>query len=445
MRLHRLELQNFKGFANPPPIEFPEMFNLLVGANGSGKTNILDAAAVALGVLLTDPPHSKLANSKRNIRPSEVRLYPKQVGDRTQFFGAYPVRVKAVGDLGSKTNLEWTALIKTHNNKGSRPQSQDTQREIRRLFYGQDQDSQSLCPVVAYYGAGRAWLPSNEKDRPQQGKSSQDIARRWDAYYDAFTERIRFSDLIAWFRSETLAAGIRGGKMRPGFEAVIKALIGCVPDARDAWYDDDQKDIILAIADQTQPMKNLSAGQRMMLAMVGDLAIRCVTLNAHLLPADELGPEDMPLPRVLAQTPGVVLIDEIDVHLHPTWQRRVASDLKRTFPLTQFICTSHSPQVIGEVKPSEVQLLRPETDPEFMAHPGQCYGMDTNWILNVLMGGDDKNKDVEADLEKIKDLLMEKRYDDATEILQDLRGKVGNSGAIQRAASSIERFKLLGG
>ncbi|MEZ5385462.1 MAG: AAA family ATPase [Prosthecobacter sp.] len=448
MRLHRLELENFKGFSKPPPIEFPEMFNLLVGANGSGKTNILDAAAVALGVWLAEPPDRTLFSSKRTILETEIRLIPESVGDRVQFREAYPVAVKAFGDIGEAKKVAWTSMIRAAGKKVSRPDSQKAHQTIQTIFEQNGNGTRTICPVVAYYGAGRAWLPSNTKKGDSgKEKASHDIARRWNAFYDAFSERIRFSDLIAWFRSETLAAGTRGGKMRPGFEVVKHAIVHCVPDARDAWYDDDQKDVVLAIGEQTQPMKNLSAGQRMMLAMIGDLAIRCVTQNAQLLPFDVLGPEERPIPRVLKETPGVVLIDELDVHLHPAWQRRVASDLKRTFPGLQFICTSHSPQVIGEVLPTEVQFLHREGSEKMMEHPGQSFGMDSNWILDVLMGPDnasDKNKEVDHKLNSIVKLLADRKTDDATAVLDELRATVGKSEAIQRASSSIERFKLLG-
>src|SRR5580704_4094594 len=89
------------------------------------------------------------------------------------------------------------------------------------------------------------------------------------------------------------------------------------------------------------------------------------------------------VPEVLAKTPGVVLIDELDVHLHPSWQRRVAADLKSTFPRMQFVCTSHSPQVIGEVAPEEVRQL---DEPADGRAPDQSYGLDSNAILEDVMG-----------------------------------------------------------
>lgn len=101
----------------------------------------------------------------------------------------------------------------------------------------------------------------------------------------------------------------------------------------------------------------LSAGQKMMVALIGDIAIKAVTQNAYLLPPDALGEEDKPWPRVLRETPGLVLIDEVDVHLHPKWQRRVIDDLKATFPEIQFVSTSHSPFIIQSLAPGQLRMI----------------------------------------------------------------------------------------
>lgn len=120
--------------------------------------------------------------------------------------------------------------------------------------------------------------------------------------------------------------------------------------------------------------------------MVADITIKAVTQNAFLLPADELGPEDEPLPRLLQQTPGVVLIDELDVHLHPQWQRHVIADLCRTFPNMQFIGTTHAPAIISEVQPDSLLLLRQEGDQTMPERCGQAYGLDANSVLEHIMG-----------------------------------------------------------
>jgi predicted ATP-binding protein involved in virulence len=286
-------------------------------------------------------------------------------------------------------------------------------------IYGRDSaGEQVLCPVLAYYGAGRAWLASNER-LPGESKFNGP-ARRWAAFYDCFNERIRFDELRKWFHRETTAAGNRGGRPRPGFEAVCRAILRCVPDADKVWFDPDREQIVLSIQGNAQPFDNLSAGQRMMLALIADLAIKAITQNAFLLPPEELGPSDWPLPKVLQQTPGIVLIDELDVHLHPKWQRRVATDLKETFPSIQFICTSHSPQVIGEVESGEIRLLDEE-----VTIPPRSFGIDSSRILEEVMDAAPRSKPVEDLLRRLFGLIDKEDFEAARKVLSEVEAKLG--------------------
>ena len=390
MRIDRLSIRNFKKFAEQQ-FEFHPQFTLLVGENGAGKTSVLDALAVAAGIWLAEVPDTALVGSRRNILPHEIRLEPQSKPDRTQFIERRPVIVNATGVIAGTENVSWTRQIRE---KGSRTTNADA-RECLALIQGiYDRDAAGenvLCPVMAYYGAGRAWLPSNQ--RIPKGKPNGP-ARRWEAFYDCFSERIRFSDLNQWFRNETTERGNHGGRWRTGADVVRRVIIECIPEATDIWFDTDRDQIVLVIAGNAQPFDNLSAGQRMLLAMIADLAIRVVTQNAYLLPAEVLGDEDQPLPRVLRQSPGLVLIDELDVHLHPIWQRRIVHDLKRLFPSIQFVCASHSPQLVGELQPEEILLLR-DGQP---THPVQSYGMDSNWVIEVIMGGSKLNPEVKGRL-----------------------------------------------
>jgi len=380
MRIDRLTVQNFKKFAEQTFALHPQ-FTLLVGENGSGKTAVLDALAVSLGIWLVETPDTSLHNSRRNILPTEIRLEPSRAGDRIQFREKFPVLVQATGQLGPLQNVTWTRQIKQGGKRTTNVDAKEALDMIRGIYQLDALGQSIICPVLAYYGAGRAWLPSNQR-LPAEAKTNGP-ARRWAAFYDCFNERIRFDELRKWFHRETTAAGNRGGRMRPGFEVVRRAVLGCVSQADGLWFDPDREQIVISIAGHAQPFDNLSAGQRMMLALVADIAIKAVTQNAFLLPPDELGLEDEPLPRLLQQTPGVVLIDELDVHLHPSWQRRVATDLKKTFPAIQFVCTSHSPQVIGELSRDEIRLLRPEN----IGTPPVARGADSNWILDHVMDG----------------------------------------------------------
>jgi len=431
MRIDRLTVKNFKKFVDQT-FDLNKQFTLLVGENGSGKTSVLDALAVALGIWLVNPPDSSLASSRRKILEKEIRLEGLPAGDRVQFLQQHPVAVTVTGCIGDQDNLTWTRQItegKTTNNTEAKEALSVVADTYARVSKGK----QVLCPVLAYYGAGRAWLPSNERKRE---KGNGGPARRWAAFYDCFNERIRFDELRKWFHNETTAAGNLGGRMRPGFEVVKRAILGCVPDANNVWYDVDQEDIVLSIAGKAQPFNNLSAGQGMMLALVADIASKAVTQNAYLLPPNELGPEDSPLPRLLQRTPGVVLIDELDVHLHPSWQRRVAADLKRTFPAIQFVCTSHSPQVIGEVPKEQIRII----DGNDVYSPDHSFGVDSSRILEEIMDTRPRNESVDNLLTKLARQISDEDFNDARGTIQEAAAKLGEDDPEITRARALMAF-----
>jgi predicted ATP-binding protein involved in virulence len=430
MRIDRLRIENFKKFERTePPFELHPHFTLLVGDNGSGKTSVLDALAVAIGLWHKAAPGS----GWRNILEDEIRLKPVLAGDRVHFQPQLPSKISVEGRIGLRENLCWTRMIRRGGTRTTNAEAREAEKSIVETVEAAHAQRAPL-PVLAYYGAGRAWLPTNK--RPS-ARTSQRRPRQFDAYRNCLDTRIRDRDLNEWFLFEAAAAnGL--GEGRPGYRAVKQAVLDCIPEADGLRYDSGLKEIVLSIRGFEQPFYNLSAGQRMMLAMVADIAIKAVTLNSYLLGPDHSGATD-PM-HVLRQSPGIVLIDELDVHLHPIWQRRVATDLKRTFEKIQFVCTSHSPQVIGEVRPEEVRLLRAERADT----PAQSYGMDSNWIVEVLMDGAERNPTVKGVLEHIFRLIEQKNLPEAEKEITKLRSETGNSDRLQRAASLVERIKLLG-
>lgn len=432
MRIDRLEIENFKKFVHQTFVLHPQ-FTLFVGENGAGKTTVLDALAVAASIWLVEAPDSTLYNSGRNILTPDIRLEREVKGDRSQFRERRPVLVRATGQIGEEKDVSWTRQIRPDGKRTSNAEAKDALGDIKAI-YDRDMAGQDvLCPVLAYYGAGRAWLAS--KRRIPKAKTNGP-ARRWAAFYDCFGERIRFAELNTWFSRETIERGNRRGRWRPGFEAVRHAILRCVPDAEEVWFDTDLDQIVLSIEGNAQPLDNLSAGQRMMLALVADLAIKAVTQNAFLLPPDELGPDDDPLPRVLKQTPGVVLIDELDVHLHPKWQRRVARDLKETFPGIQFGCTSHSPQVIGELKPEEIRLLSGNQ----VTTPLRSFGIDSSRVLEELMDAKPRDESVADLLSRLFRLIDKEDFGGARDLLPEVEAKLGPDDPELTRARSLMTF-----
>ena len=164
-------------------------------------------------------------------------------------------------------------------------------------------------------------------------------------YLDCLNPASDVKRLVQWFKTQELSA-LQQGAPNSTLEAVRQAILSCVTEASHAGFDVSRDELMIRIAERSLPFSYLSDGFRNMVAMVADIAVRCATLNPHLQE------------KASRETPGVVLIDELDLHLHPRWQRRVVDDLLRTFPLIQFFGTTHSPFIIQSLPPIEgVQLL----------------------------------------------------------------------------------------
>jgi len=224
--------------------------------------------------------------------------------------------------------------------------------------------------------------------------------------------------LQTWFQKEALASLQRHGTMRPGYEIVKLAILGGIPEAHDLWFDGDRGEIVISISHRPIPFSNLSAGQKVMVALIADIAIKIVTQNAAFLSDinDPDPPDPDELPLILRNTSGLVLIDEIDVHLHPQWQRHVVEDLIHTFPAIQFVCTTHSPIVIGEVPADGVRILQAEA----AIIPSSALGLDANRVLDEVMNAPERDPKVLEEFHTIFRLINEEDFDGARQAITEL-------------------------
>jgi predicted ATP-binding protein involved in virulence len=175
---------------------------------------------------------------------------------------------------------------------------------------------------------------------------------------------------------------------------------------------------------RSHPFDNLSDGQRNVMALVGDIAVKAAQLNPHLGK------------QVLDKTAGVVLIDELDLHLHPRWQRRIVADLKRCFPLVQFFCTTHSPIIIGEVPREEIVVMH---DDGTTGQPSVAYGADANWILTHVMNGLERNEDITKLIAEISHDIEDGKLHNVGTLLSKLKSLTGEfDGEYIRLRSWVE-------
>ncbi|TYT73892.1 AAA family ATPase [Desulfobotulus mexicanus] len=350
MRIDSLLVKNFKGFGVREFFFHPE-FNLIVGMNGTGKTSVLDAVSVAVGSWFLGVRGA----DTRHIRPGEVLLRHfeheemDEEGHRhctMQWDRVYPCEVFAQGHV-QEQSLSWSRSLNAPGGRttygsaaGIKELAAEADEAIRK---GQD----ILLPLISYYGTGRLWQEPREAftvSDPMKVANKEEQSRL-AGYWNSVDPRLSVSQLTRWIARQSWISYQQQNRISPVFSAVKEALVSCVEDARNLDFDATLGEVVVGFPGGTQPFSNLSDGQRCMLAMVGDIAHKAAKLNP------QLGS------RVLRETPGVVLIDELDLHLHPRWQRRVIEDLRRTFPKIQFICTTHSPFLIQSLRSGEELLM----------------------------------------------------------------------------------------
>jgi predicted ATP-binding protein involved in virulence len=178
-------------------------------------------------------------------------------------------------------------------------------------------------------------------------------------------------------------------------------------------------------------INQLSDGEKCLLAMVGDLARRLAIANPGL---------DNPL-----QGSGVVLIDEIELHLHPKWQRDSIPALTRTFPNCQFIVTTHSPQVISQVKPEGIYILEKTEDGIAVKQPESSYGRDSNRILEDLMDTPERPQPIKETLLELFRLIDEGKLSEARQLKNNLAQEIGSDEPEFASADMlIRRKEILG-
>ncbi len=332
MRIDRLTVSNFRRFENNT-FELHPRFTLLVGDNGAGKTAILDALRVGMGAYLLGIPDSQVPSIRRDC----VRLETRRDGEFPTFEPATPCVVRCEGRVHGR-DLCWSRELASvggrTNRVGARALVQCVDRHVQEDKQAMKDRRAMNFPLIASYGTGRLWIEPRETERVRSAVH-QPLGRlsRFAAYRGCLEPTLSSAFLRGWIKKMALIA--QDKQPLQSLDVVYGAVVGCVEGVERAAYDFGVDDIVLEFKDgQRFPFGLLSDGQRSMTALAADIALRCVQLNPHLAG------------QAPSETEGMVLIDELDLHLHPNWQRRVVSDLISLFPKLQFVTTTHSPFIV---------------------------------------------------------------------------------------------------
>ena len=348
MRIQKLELHNFKGF-DDINIQFHPNLTVIVGENGSGKTSILEGAVIALSTIFVKMD----GLSGQKINKEQVHLKAFSMGSTKDVQPQYPSTISAIAINGTEM-ISWSrSLNKSDGSMTVREAKKMIDCGIlfqKRLRSG---DATLILPIFAFYGTGRLWDYHREKQ-----SDVFETNNRMNGYVDCMDGTASIKLMMNWFAKMTvrkyqnLELGMGG---IPELEAVYSAMENCYKritgsESVKMQYDVGTKELEIAYQDKDGkwmriPINQLSDGYKSTISLVADIAYRMAVLNPQLLG------------NVCKETEGIVLIDEVDLHLHPTWQQRILGDLREIFPKVQFIVTTHAPAVINTVKSENIVLL----------------------------------------------------------------------------------------
>lgn len=370
--MDRLVVENFRCFERLE-IDFDPSCTVLVGVNGSGKTALLDALAIMLSTVVRE-----FGGDTRGFLLGDARELVGDLDSRTevaQMEPVYPVRARADGTIGGSA-YRWS---RTRSSRGGRTTWADdggvgsASYRVWRQSSGGDAAAPML-PVIALYGVERL-----VGVRRASGKIARSRTGAYDSTLDGKSDLSRLSAFIEALTLSVFVANENGGDAsaaRNQLEAIRLACDGVLADT--GWGDPRWNPLVRELTlshsrHGTLPMSFLSSGIRIAAGMVIDLVSRAARANPRF-GAGEL----------LALTPGIVLIDEVDLHLHPTWQQRILPVLRETFPRIQFVVTTHSPQVLSTVDADSIRIL----DGDIVHRVEYAAGLRSDVILQRIMATD---------------------------------------------------------
>lgn len=426
MKLKTLEIKNFRCFESLS-IDLDEQLTVLVAENGAGKTAILDAVVIALSPFIRGldtgtgkgfkPEDTRLGVAAKLLRNGKY-LMIQGVHRVSEMESQYPISLTASGIINEQFE-QWSRELtgkKTQTTFGKARVLVDYAKTLQQQVRAGEPVT---LPIIAYYGTGRLLKQGNTSR-----KSSTESRSRLYGYHDALNPNSNYKTFEKWFIEESFAELRLDAKKsidsinKIKFDLIkretefnrrinpylpkhllnneddnsLDAIPVCTTKLKyirkainqclfiSGWntleYEFNRRELIVSNNKSRlfMPVSQLSDGVKAMLSLTADIAYRCVQLNPHLASPTE-------------ETNGIVLIDEVDLHLHPKWQQTVLSDLQKAFPKIQFIVTTHSPQVLSSVHRKSIRLLGKDSEGhDVAAIPlAESYGEISGDVLQSIM------------------------------------------------------------
>lgn len=396
MRFKKLKIVGLRALTQIE-LEFQPGMNLLVGVNGVGKTTVLDALRFSISRALL--PITMSQGPKVPFEDSDMRIG----ADSTQIECKFEFQGKEFELLLLKQRHQFVEGKEgeVREQVKERPDREDfIPPDITRLFPGSKDSSQQ--PICVYFSVRRSLQTT------RQPSSLSTAGGQAAAFAEALNSRdFNIREIAEWMHTQKVL-GEEDPRASRHVGAMTYAAEVFLPEYKNLHEIPHKGGWTLQIEKNGIPLNvdQLSEGERGVLCLVLDLAKRLSQANPGLDNPIEAGE-------------GIVLIDELDLHLHPKWQRTIVENLTKTFPKCQFIATTHSPQIIPSIDPESVLVMKDGK----VDSVNRSLGMDSNWILKFLMETEDRPHESVVAIQKVEDLILAGNFTAARQVISEYRQK----------------------
>ncbi|WP_271253966.1 AAA family ATPase [Pseudanabaena sp. Chao 1811] len=422
MRIKLLRLKSFRGFENLEINFDDKLSTIFLGGNGTGKSTILDSISTMLFSVFTSLFKLKSMNLKPKVDYPFAEFNKDDISSNSGK-GFISIAIKSL-DIDCSIDVE----IENHLESFEAYNLHQLLEDISSMY-----KAEGNLPLVVHYITNRIVPEIEPKFLEPVSLDDIDIREVYSFY--SKIRQTNFVELFTWFRSlEDIENQMRldgeSSYRDKQLQAVRDAIANVVPEFSDLKVNRRPPAKIEVTKNNKErfSINQLSDGEKCFLAMVGDLARRLAIVNPK---------NDDPLKGY-----GIVLIDEIELHLHPEWQRRVIPRLTETFPNCQFIITTHSPQVLGEFKGQVYRLKQSESG--IIAELRHTYGKDSNRILEDDMESTERDRDIQEDILQLFRHIDDGDLKAARSLKHSLQKKIGEDPTFIKADVLMHRKEVLG-
>ena len=409
MRLEKIKYTNFRGLKTGE-LSFEKDLTVIIGKNGAGKTSVLSAVAIALSWIIARFKSEKLNGQYIDIDSITNPHWHSMIEYKfDEFEDNITIPNKSKQGISKRFSLNIETLKNYTSNKKNEFEESGFKNSV---------------PTFVYYGVKRAVV-----DIPLRIRNKEYTLL--DTYKDCLNGAANFRDFFTWFRNQEdienelkLNGCQQPNKCTRELDTFRKALSIFMPEYKGIRVQRSPLRMQLWKDNEIVYANQLSDGEKTFLALIGDLCHRLVLANPTL-------PDPL-------QGEGIVLIDEIDLHLHPEWQGDFATKLNEVFPNIQFIITTHSPHVINRIAPEKIRILNKNN----VECPDYSYGMPVSVVLEDIMGLSKQQPDkVKQAIEHIHDAINNKEIDLAEKYCKELQELTPGHPDLVRFSKIIERYK----